>query len=111
MRRIDEILASPCSAEDFRDQEVPPSDNDSWLYNGDDELNAALLERQKEMEICNSKFKKKQNSKEDQVGPSSSCSMDESDLGDISKSMQKFVKNVSSYQGVEVPDNRFVTHE
>ncbi|KAL0549738.1 hypothetical protein IC582_014226 [Cucumis melo] len=106
VRRIDEILASPYSLEDFKGLDVPPSDDDSWLYNGDDELNAALLERQKEMEISNSKFNKKQKSNKDQDDPSSSYSMDESDLGDISKSMQKFVKKLSSYQGVEVSDNR-----
>ncbi|CAK9322014.1 unnamed protein product [Citrullus colocynthis] len=106
VRRIDEILASSYSVENFKGPDVPPSDDDSWLYNGDDELNTALLERQKEMEISNSKFNKNQKSKDEQVDPSSSCSMDESDLGDISKSMQKFVKKLSSYQGVEVSDNR-----
>lgn len=105
VRRIDEILASPYSVEDFEGPVVPP-DDDSWLYNGDDELNAALLERQKEMEISNSKLNKKQKSKDEQAGPSSSCSMDESDLGDVSKSMQKFVKKLSSYQGVEVSNNK-----
>ena len=57
MRRIDEILALPMSADDFKDQELPPSDDDSWLYDGEDELNAALQERQKEMELYNSKRK------------------------------------------------------
>ncbi|MCD7467354.1 hypothetical protein HAX54_004761 [Datura stramonium] len=35
VRRIDEILALPESADDFKDQELPPSDDDSWLYGGE----------------------------------------------------------------------------
>ncbi|KAL3355319.1 hypothetical protein AABB24_019409 [Solanum stoloniferum] len=101
VRRIDEILALPESADDFKDQELPPSDDDSWLYGGEDELNAALQERQKEMELYNSK--RKQKSKE-QDGPSNSS--DNFDLKDISKSMQAFVTKVASYEGAEVPEDR-----
>ncbi|GAV61633.1 SGT1 domain-containing protein [Cephalotus follicularis] len=107
VRRIDEILALPHSADDFQGQEVPPSDDDSWLDSGEDELNAALLERQKEMELYNLKLKKKQGSKEAQdTGPSSSTSFDNFDLSDVAKSMQAFVHKVSSYEGAEVPENR-----
>ena len=107
MRRIDEILALPHSADDFRSQEVPPSDDDSWLYNGEDELNAALLERQKEMDLYKSKHEKKQKGQED-TGPSSSSNVDEVGLGDIAKTMQDFVHKVSTYKGAEVPENRLV---
>ncbi|XP_009795306.1 protein ecdysoneless homolog [Nicotiana tabacum] len=103
VRRIDEILALPESADDFKDQELPPSDDDSWLYDGEDELNAALQERQREMELYNSK--KKQKSKE-QDGPSNDS--DNFDLKDISKSMQAFVTKVASYEGAEVPEDRNV---
>ncbi|KAA8530752.1 hypothetical protein F0562_005480 [Nyssa sinensis] len=106
VRRIDEILGLPHSADDFRGQELPPSDDDSWLYNGEDELNAALLERQKEMELYNLKHKKKEKSKEQQdVGPSSGTNLDDFGLGDVAKSMQAFVHKMSSYEGAEVPDN------
>lgn len=109
VRRIDEILALPHSADDFRDQEVPPSDDDSWLYNGEDELNSALQERQKEIDLYNAKHKKKQKSKEQQdTGPSSSTNFTDFDLGDMAKAMQAFVDKVSSYKGAEVPENRFV---
>ncbi|KAH0714155.1 hypothetical protein KY284_007060 [Solanum tuberosum] len=101
VRRIDEILSLPESADDFKDQELPPSDDDSWLYGGEDELNTALQERQKEMELYNSK--RKQKSKE-QDGPSNSS--DNFDLKDISKSMQAFVTKVASYEGAEVPEDR-----
>lgn len=106
MRRIDEILALPHSSDDFRVQDVPPSDDDSWLYTGEDELNSALLERQKEMDLYNSKRKKKQKEQED-TGPSSRSNVDEAALGDIADTMQAFVHKVSSYKGAEVPENRF----
>ncbi|OIT00570.1 protein ecdysoneless-like protein [Nicotiana attenuata] len=96
VRRIDEILGNPESADDFKDQELPPSDDDSWLYDGEDELNAALQERQKEMELYNSK--RKQKSKE-QDGPNNGS--DNFDLKDISKSMQALVTKVASYEGAE----------
>lgn len=109
MRRVDEILALPDSADDFRGQEVPPSDDDSWLYNGEEDLNSALLERQKELELYNSKHKDKQKRKFPQDdGPSSSSKLDEFDPGEVAKTMQAFVQKVSSYKGAEVPENRLV---
>ncbi|KAI3462136.1 hypothetical protein Pfo_018799 [Paulownia fortunei] len=107
VKRIDEILALPHSADDFKNQELPPSDDDSWLYGGEDELNAALQDRQKEMELYNLKQKKKHKSKEQQEGGSSSGKdFGEYDLGGIAKSMQAFVEKISSYEGAEVPEDR-----
>ncbi|XP_065875072.1 protein ecdysoneless homolog [Euphorbia lathyris] len=107
VRRIDEILATPHSADDFQNQEIPPSDDDSWLYNGENELNTALQERQKEMDMYNAKSKKKQKSKEQQdAGPSSDADFADFDLGHIAKTMQAFVEKVSSYKGAEVPEDR-----
>lgn len=103
VRRIDEILSLPHSADDFKVQELPPSDDDSWLYYGEDELNAALQERQKEMELYGSKRKRKQKVEEEQdAGPSAY------DLGEIANSMQEFVKKISSYEGAEITENRLV---
>ncbi|KAL0461441.1 UNVERIFIED_CONTAM: protein ecdysoneless [Sesamum latifolium] len=107
VKRIDEILALPHSADEFTNQELPPSDDDSWLYGGEDELNAALQERQNEMELYNLKHKKKQKSKEQQDGGSASGEdLDDYDLGGIAKSMQAFVEKISSYEGAEVPEDR-----
>ncbi|KAI6692147.1 hypothetical protein NL676_019857 [Syzygium grande] len=103
---IDEILALPHSADDFRNQEVPPSDDDSWLYTGEDELNSALLERQKEMELYDGMHGKKQKLKEpSDTGPSNHSNGD-CDLSNIAKTMESFVHKVSSYKGAEVPDQR-----
>lgn len=105
---IDEILALPHSADDFRNQEVPPSDDDSWLYTGEDELNSALLERQKEMELYDAMHGKKQKLKEpSDTGPSNHSNGD-CDLSNIAKTMDAFVHKVSSYKGVEIPDQRSV---
>ncbi|XP_034691589.1 protein ecdysoneless homolog [Vitis riparia] len=107
VRRMDEILALPHSTDDFKGQQIPPSDDDSWLYNGEDELNSALQERQKEMELYDLKQKKKQKSEPDQdAGPSSGSNLDDFDLGNISKTMQAFVHEMSTYEGAEVPENR-----
>ncbi|CAM8881615.1 unnamed protein product [Rhodiola kirilowii] len=105
VRRIDEILAMPCSLNDFSSLEVPPSDEDSWLYNGEDELNAALLEREKEMELYNKENKKKEKSKDPQE-EGTSGSANDFDLGNIAKTMQAFVEKVSTYKGAEVPEKR-----
>ena len=50
IHRIDEILSLPYSSDDFKSIDLPPNDDDSWLYGGEDELNSAILEREKEME-------------------------------------------------------------
>ncbi|KAF5747323.1 protein SGT1 [Tripterygium wilfordii] len=105
VRRIDEILALPYSAEDFRGQEVPPPDDDAWLYGGEDELNSALQERQKEMELYNSKHRKKQGLKKPQDScPASSLNYGDFGLDEIAKTMQKFVGKVSSYKNLEEVD-------
>ncbi|KAK6154160.1 hypothetical protein DH2020_013799 [Rehmannia glutinosa] len=107
VKRIDEILALPHSADDFKNQELPPSDDDSWLYGGEDELNAALRDREKEMELYNLNQKNKNKSKVQQDGESASGKdFDEFDLGGIAKSMQAFVDKMSSYEGAEVPNDR-----
>ncbi|WOG92128.1 hypothetical protein DCAR_0311387 [Daucus carota subsp. sativus] len=104
VRRMDEILATSCSHNDFKDQNLPPSDDDSWLYNGEEELSAALLEREREMEMYNLKDEKKQKSKEQQSA--GMLSVEDYGLGDIADSMKAFVSKMSSYEGAEVPENR-----
>ncbi|EPS73304.1 suppressor-like protein, partial [Genlisea aurea] len=102
VKHIDETLALPCSAYDFNNQELSPSDDDSWLYSGGDEINAAIEERQKEMELYDSKRKKKQEANVQNNG------VGKYDLGEISQSMQAFVETVSSYEGAEIPEGRNV---
>ncbi|XVE83054.1 hypothetical protein DITRI_Ditri16bG0056400 [Diplodiscus trichospermus] len=107
VRQIDEILSLPYSADDFKNQDIPPSDDDSWLYSGEDELNSALEDRQKEMELYELKLKKIKKSKEQQdTGPSSSSKGEDFDLGDLVKTMQGFIHKMSSYEGAEVPKDR-----
>lgn len=105
VRRIDEILEMPYSAEDFEGIDLPPSDDDSWLYNGDDELSAELRERQKELEEYEA-AKKHRKSQKENVSGSSSSQPNEFNLGEITESMQEFVRKMSSFEGAEVPANR-----
>ncbi|XP_030498565.2 protein ecdysoneless homolog isoform X1 [Cannabis sativa] len=107
LKRIDEILALPHSENDFKGHGVSPSDDDTWLYNGEDELNSALSERQKELELYNAKHKDKKKSKVQQDDSESrSTNVDEFDPSDIAKTMKAFVSKVSSYKGAEVPEDR-----
>ena len=106
MHRIDEILAMPYSAEEFQGINLPPSDDDSWLRNGEDELNAELHERQKEIEEYEA-LKKHTKSQKQNVPSSSSSQPSEFNLGEITESMQEFVRKMSSFEGAEVPANRF----
>lgn len=109
VRRIDEILALPYSVDDLKGQEVPPSDDDSWLYNGEEELTSALMERQKEMELYDLKHKKRGKAKEElDSGVPTGSNADEFDPGDIAKTMQAFVQKLSSYKGAEAPEDRLV---
>lgn len=109
VRRIDEILALHVSVDDFNDVDLPPSDDDSWLYNGEDELNAAIAERQKEMEAYESKRQRKKSSREQRgTNHSSIPQLDDFDFGEMAKSMQEFVTKVSSYEGAEVPKDRYL---
>ncbi|KAJ3704830.1 hypothetical protein LUZ61_008535 [Rhynchospora tenuis] len=104
VRRIDEILSLPYSAEDFNDADLPPNDDESWLYDGEDELNSAILEREKEMQEYESKKKQKNVKQEGDDAGGSSSLPNEFNLGDIAASMQEFVRKVSSFEGAEVPD-------
>lgn len=103
VRRIDEILALPYSVDEFKGQEFPPSDDDSWLYNGEEELNSALMERQKEMELYDLKHKSKGKEKK---GQDTGSNADEFDPSDVAKSMRAFVDMVSSFEGAEAPEDR-----
>ncbi|XP_078150424.1 suppressor-like protein [Carex rostrata] len=106
VRRIDEILSLPYSVEEFEGTDLPPNDDDSWLYNGEDELNSAILEREKEMQAYESKKKDKNVKQEGDEAGGSSSKTNDFNLGDIAASMQEFVRKVSSFEGAEVPDNR-----
>ena len=106
VRRIDEILSMPYSADEFKGTDLPPSDDDSWLHGGDDELNAELCERQKELEEYEA-AKKQRRSQKQSVSSSSKSQTDEFKLGEITASMQEFIRKMSSFEGAEIPADRF----
>ncbi|KAF6160612.1 hypothetical protein GIB67_019552 [Kingdonia uniflora] len=107
VRRIDEILSLSHSGDDFKGLDLHPSDNDAWLYDGEDELNSAILERQKELEIHESKHKKSQTSREHKSSKQPfDVESDDFNPSEITKNMEAFVHKVSSYEGAEVPKQR-----
>ncbi|OEL31614.1 Protein ecdysoneless-like protein [Dichanthelium oligosanthes] len=103
--RIDEILSMPYSADEFKGVDLPPSDDDSWLYGGEEELNVELRERQKELEEYEA-AKKHRKSQKQSVSGSSKSQADQFKLGEITESMQDFVRKMSSFEGAEVPADR-----
>lgn len=107
VQRIDEILSMPCSVDDFEGIELPPNDDDSWLYDGEDELNSSILERQKEMESYENERKHRKDKRQKDTADGSSALPDDFNLGDMVETMQAFVQKVSSFEGAEVPLNRF----
>lgn len=105
VQRIDEILSLPYSINDFKDVELPANDDDSWMYNGEGELNLAISERQKEMETYASEKRRDKRQNNGTTNNSGSQSND-FNLGDIAETMQAFVSKLSSFEGAEVPEDR-----
>lgn len=105
VRRIDEILSSKYSLGDVKNTDISPSDDDSWLYNGEDELNTALLERQKEMDMYELKHKGV-SSNHGSSDATSAKVLNDKNIGDMAKSLRGFVEKVSSFEGAEIPQNR-----
>eukprot|EP00252_Welwitschia_mirabilis_P018578 TRINITY_DN4124_c0_g1_i1.p1 TRINITY_DN4124_c0_g1~~TRINITY_DN4124_c0_g1_i1.p1 ORF type:complete len:699 (+),score=124.85 TRINITY_DN4124_c0_g1_i1:163-2259(+) len=104
VKRIDEILSLPYSPSDFDGMKVPMSDDDSWLYNGEEDLNAAMLERQKEIEVYeNKRQKQKQSRRLEGKSNTSANTVDNFDPECVARNMHAFVQKMSSYEGAEVP--------
>lgn len=103
---IDEILSLPHSSSDFVGLDLPPDDDDTWLYNGEEDLTAAMLERQKEIESYERDRLKRKQSKHPTGNYSTSReTMNDFNVEDVAKNMQEFVDKMSSYEGAEVPGN------
>ncbi|ONK71217.1 uncharacterized protein A4U43_C04F6090 [Asparagus officinalis] len=106
LKRIDDVLALPYSTSDFNCSDLPPSDDDSWLYDGEDELNAAIAERQKEMELYQLKHKNRKSGKQELKNDNLNMQSDDFNFKDVAESMQAFIQKLSSFEGAEVPQNR-----
>ncbi|RZC52870.1 hypothetical protein C5167_021306 [Papaver somniferum] len=105
VRCIDEIFALPHSSEEFKCLELHPSDNDAWLYDGEDELKLAMVEREKELELYELKQKKSQKEKEkkDADHPAESA-VNDSDLGDINALLKDIESVMGRFGGRDVTD-------
>ncbi|XP_074591192.1 protein ecdysoneless homolog [Curcuma longa] len=102
VQRIDEILSMSYLVDEFMGVELPPNDDDSWMYDGEEELNSAILERQKEMEVYESEKKQRKQKK----GIDNASVSDDFNLQDITETMQAFVQKLSTFEGAEVPESR-----
>lgn len=107
IQRIGEILTLPHSVEDFSRHMDMKSDDDSWLYDGEDELRNAMLERQKEIETYESeRAMRKTNGSQDIL--KGKRSKDDFSAEEVVRSMHTFIDKISSYEGVELPYDKYV---
>lgn len=111
IQRMEEILALQYSTEDFPTLEDMRSDDESWLYDGEDDLRKAMLERQKEIQTYeNERALHKTTCKQDILNKKAS-------KGDFSgekvvQSMHAFINKISGFEGAELPcDNAFINGE
>ncbi|KAJ7514822.1 hypothetical protein O6H91_23G061000 [Diphasiastrum complanatum] len=106
--RINEILSLPPSALDFSDAECQETDDDSWLYTGEEDLANAMHERQKETDAYEAeRVKHRQVKKTSKVDSSTSnvrdINKESYDPQELASSMQAFVESISSFEGAEIP--------
>lgn len=101
------MLSMPYSLSDYSSLDLEQSDDDSWLYDGEEDLTAALLARQKEMDAYESKQEKRSSIK----GTSSASNdknltseeMEIAQAAEVVKNVQSFVDKISSFEGAEIP--------
>ncbi|KAH7414669.1 hypothetical protein KP509_14G005000 [Ceratopteris richardii] len=111
IQRIAEILLIPSSVEDYSGSDIV-SDDDSWMYNGESELQKAILERQQELEAyeCGRELRKKRRG---QKVANEEVSLNEFSGEEVVRSMHTFIDKMSSFEGAEIPigedDDRPVT--
>ncbi|CAM6109907.1 unnamed protein product [Calypogeia fissa] len=100
-RRIDELLSTPYSLSNYSRVGLEQSDDDHWLYNGEEDLTAALLARQKEMDD----YESKQGKRDIRRKATISEDMELDHAAEVVKNVQSFVNKISSFEGAEFPRN------
>ncbi|KAI5064209.1 hypothetical protein GOP47_0020879 [Adiantum capillus-veneris] len=109
IQRTMEVLALPHSVNDFLSSEDLKSDDDSWLYDGEDELTNALLERQKELDMYERERglrKKNQSQKLPRKLPKEKRIKGNFSGDEVVKNMRAFIDKMSSYEGAELPADK-----
>jgi hypothetical protein len=106
-KRIDALMSIPYSNSDYSGGTAEQSDGDSWLFNGEEDLAAALQARQKEMDAYESKQEKRKSDKITSAGAENSTAenMEIAHAAEVVKNMQSFVDKISSFEGAEIPGN------
>lgn len=107
IQRITDILALPHSVHNFPSSQDMKSDDDSWLYNGEDDLKKAMLERQKEIDMYESEraSRKKSQPKHNQDSSRGKRTKSNFCAEEVAKSMHSFINKMSSHEGAEFPSD------
>lgn len=97
----------PYNISDYSSAGSQQSDDDSWLYNGEEDLASALLARQKEMDSYESKHEKGKSARRasDSDKNLTSEDMEIAHAAEVVKNVQSFVNKISSFEGAEIPGN------
>lgn len=105
IQRIAEIVALPYSVDDFQRSLDLKSDDDSWLYDGEKDLNVVMQERQKEIDMYESERAAQASRKKSQHKSNGKEKMLHDDFAaeKVAKSMHDFINKISSYEGAELP--------
>lgn len=109
IQRMKDILALPRSMQDFTSWQEMKSDDDSWLYTGEEDLRTAMLEREKEMNIYKSERSRRSKSHL-YAGCDADSSKDKEttdgfNAKDVAESMHSFIDKISSFEGAEFPSD------
>lgn len=94
--RIREILCSPSGVEDFVASDGEKVDDDTWLYNGEENLSRILEESQQERDAYDERKKAKP--------PEDVPEGDNWDPTDVTRTMHAFVEKISTFEGAELPN-------
>ena len=109
VQRIAEIMALPHSMDDFPRSLEVKSDDDSWLYGGEKDLNTAMQERQREIDMYESERACRASLKKTQQKGSRKKKRTKGDFAaeEVAKSMHDFINKISSYEGAELPSDGY----
>lgn len=104
VKRTEKLLSLPHGASDFAAAACEASDSDSWLYDGEKDLNAVMMERQNEMDEYEAKrANKKTETNEGRDDDTHGEETGDFQAEEVVKSMQSFVNKISSFEGAEFP--------
>ncbi|KAG6541434.1 hypothetical protein Mapa_017213 [Marchantia paleacea] len=104
VKRTEELLSLPHGASDFAAAACEESDSDNWLYDGENDLNAVMTQRQNEMDEYEAKLaNRKTETNEGRDDNTHGEETGDFQAEEVVRSMQSFVNKISSFEGAEFP--------